>query len=192
MADESPSIYCLRGEGSWYACEAGPRFVGCCRHRPCQSGCRDEDVLPVYLNSVYNGTFPDLECDGGQFYSCTAVHSGGFIGCCKSNPCLGTRMGCDYSDMSPAHLPNNTKKRDFYLNVTSFAQEHPVHALDPTLPPTIAKASSTTTTGRPTAAIAGYAVMSLAVLLLIASVFPYVVLWIREKRARGGTQSVER
>lgn len=89
--------------GQWYICDVGSKFTGCCNNDPCSSGCKQGNLKPASFNMASYGSFPDLECNTGSFYTCRDT-SPPFMGCCKSNPC---KQGCPTQDLAAAYLGNN-------------------------------------------------------------------------------------
>lgn len=98
--------------GTWYACESGSSFVGCCNSEPCSNGCSDGDLAPASFDPTYFGKFPDQQCStGSRWYTCAAT-SPPFLGCCKSNPCTS---GCPVGDVTAGFLSSNPKLAAAFL-----------------------------------------------------------------------------
>lgn len=139
--------YCPSG-GQWYACEAGSRFVGCCDDDPCSiRGCNQGNLKPASFNPAHHGTFPDLECNSGNWYTCNGT-SPPFMGCCKSNACA---QGCPTEDLAAGHMGNNEALASQFYTEES--------------PSTSSKSS--------TRAIVGGAVGGVAGLIILASLLFY-------------------
>lgn len=100
----SPS--CPSG-GTWYACDSGSRFVGCCNSvtSPCaDTGCPHGNLNAASFDTNYFGKFPDQQCPhGSSWYSC-ALTDPPFLGCCKTNPCS---TGCPQGDLAAGWLSTN-------------------------------------------------------------------------------------
>ena len=100
----SPS--CPSG-GTFYACQSGTNFVGCCNSEACSNGCSDGNLEPANFNTAYYGQFKDQECPtGSRWYTCTGTKPP-FMGCCKSNPC--SNDGCPAGDLTAGFLSSNPK-----------------------------------------------------------------------------------
>lgn len=121
---------------TFYACDFGERFLGCCENgspaSTCTNGCPQEDLLPASFEKVYYDYVTRAACTRGDWWSCANI-SPPFLGCCLSNPCLG---GCPPSDLTAAI---------FSLNQT----DNPLYSAIPHAP---AAASSTTSSSTSTAA----------------------------------------
>ncbi len=98
--------------GTWYACELGTKFVGCCNNEPCSLGCEAGNLGPASFYQSQYGKFPDPICDRGSYpYTC-AYSSPPFLDCCKSNPCNG---GCLDGDLTSMYLSDEpTQACKFY------------------------------------------------------------------------------
>lgn len=95
---------CPRG-GTFYACQGGTNFVGCCTSEACSDGCSAGNLKPASFEPKHQGKFADQECPrGSQWYTCAAT-SPPFMGCCKSDPCKSN--GCPVSDLSAGFLSSN-------------------------------------------------------------------------------------
>ena len=100
----SPS--CPSG-GTFYACQSGTNFVGCCNSEASSNGCSDGNLEPASFNTAYYGQFKDQECPtGSRWYTCTGTKPP-FMGCCKSNPC--SNDGCPAGDLTAGFLSSNPK-----------------------------------------------------------------------------------
>lgn len=183
MGDSIPAIYCLRGEGRYYVCEMGSRFVGCCKRNPCHTGCEDENLLPTYFNTSVYGKFPDLDCDSGLFYTCTQSKPDGYSGCCRVNACqVKDGTGCPPEDVSGAYLPDNPEDASYYLelNVTSRPRRlNSTHLSEPTKP--LAREATAISRHIPAFTIAAFVVLMLGVAISIAAVMPCLSRLIRSK-----------
>ncbi|KAH7063545.1 hypothetical protein B0J12DRAFT_172340 [Macrophomina phaseolina] len=167
--DFQPS--CPNG-GTWYSCGAGVQFVGCCTADPCnENGCSAGNLRAASFNASYYGSFPDLECDSGQFYTCTTTDPP-FVGCCRENACRAAgSKGCPQVSLTGAHLPDNAAKASPW---------------GPTggTPSSTASASATTSaaadsdSSTSTAAIAGGAVGATVVLFFVVG----ALIWQRRRR----------
>jgi hypothetical protein len=91
--------------GKWYVCKDGSKFVGCCQNEPCSLGCKQGNLKPASFDPARYGSFPDLRCDSGQWFTCNKTKPP-FMGCCESNPCKGGR-GCPADDLAPGFLSDN-------------------------------------------------------------------------------------
>ena len=89
--------------GQWYVCDSGSKFVGCCSNEPCSFGCRQGNLKPASFDPAYYGTFPDLECNSGNWYTCSGTNPP-FMGCCESDPC---NRGCPTEDLAAGWVGNN-------------------------------------------------------------------------------------
>jgi hypothetical protein len=118
----APIVYCPRDGSKYYACENGPRFVGCCKLNPCEDGCPEEYLGPMVFQADKMGEFPDLSCDReSNFFSCgfpfgASDELQGYLGCCKSNPCANE--GCPQKDVVPAFMERR-EQLGFYGNLSA-------------------------------------------------------------------------
>ncbi|KAF1826146.1 uncharacterized protein K489DRAFT_108334 [Dissoconium aciculare CBS 342.82] len=106
------SMSCPTG-GTFYACNSGTRFVGCCASNPCGSnGCPAGNLKPASFPAAQYGSMTDQQCEAGEFYTCAAT-SPPFWGCCKTNPCNAGSCGSTF--LSAAFLSNNPASAAPYL-----------------------------------------------------------------------------
>ena len=94
---------------TFYACDFGERFLGCCLNGSpadtCTHGCPQEDLLAASFEEEYYSYTTRSACTSGDWWSCTRT-APPFLGCCLSNPCQG---GCPPSDLRAAiFTPNQT------------------------------------------------------------------------------------
>ena len=189
----SPS--CPSG-GTWYACETGSKFVGCCNSSPCVNGCPDGNLCPASFDPEFYGKFKDQECPkGSRWYSC-AYTSPPFLGCCKS-PACGT--GCPVGDLTAGFLSSNPYIAEGYLSsLTSSASssDKPTstsRSTSATSATVIGSSSKPSAAAEPiatssstkisTGAIAGGAVGGLAVIAIL------VILLLLYRKRRASTSS---
>ena len=105
--------------GTFYACEFGERFLGCCANGSpaVTSGCPQEDLLPASFKKEYYAYTTSAACTQGSWWSC-ADTSPPFLGCCLSNPCLN---GCPATDLRAAIFsPNQTDNPLYSANLDVF------------------------------------------------------------------------
>lgn len=190
----SNAISCLLGEGRWYLCETGSRFVGCCRRQPCETGCQDEDLLPTIWDTSAGGSFPDLECDSGQFYTCTTTWPNPFLGCCKENPCRKDPSGgCPYGNLTAARLPDNRAKVEALLKFVADFQPRQFNHTSISKPAeTPAEVSPASSYGVPPVVVVGMVALLLATIFAIASILPFLLQWKRNKLRESGENASER
>ena len=94
---------------TFYACDFGERFLGCCVNGSsadtCTHGCPQEDLLPASFEKEYYDYTTRAACMSGDWWSCEST-TPPFLGCCLSNPC---QSGCPPSDLRAAiFTPNQT------------------------------------------------------------------------------------
>jgi hypothetical protein len=107
MASDFPNatVTCPRDGSRWYACDSGPRFVGCCKLDPCKHGCDKNYIGAASFSARSFEQIPDAECPAAaNFYMCSKLSASisSYWGCCKSTPCGG--FGCPAGDASPAYV----------------------------------------------------------------------------------------
>lgn len=99
---------------TFYACDFGKRFLGCCENSSpadtCTNGCPQEDLLPASFEKEYFDYITRAACTRGIWWSC-ANTSPPFLGCCLSNPCLG---GCPPGDLTAAIFSQNQTNNPLY------------------------------------------------------------------------------
>ena len=103
---------------TFYACEFGERFLGCCANGSpadtCTTGCPQEDLLPATFEKEYYDYTTSAACTQGSWWSCENT-SPPFLGCCLSNPCLS---GCPATDLRAAIFsPNQTDNPLYSANL---------------------------------------------------------------------------
>lgn len=99
------SKFSCPSNGTFYACDYGERFLGCCSNEnaddTCTNGCPQSGLRAAsFPKEDYDNT-PVNSCTSGQWWTC-ADTSPPFLGCCKSNPCLAA--GCPMGDLTAAVL----------------------------------------------------------------------------------------
>ena len=179
---------------TFYACDFGDRFLGCCENGSpaniCTNGCPQEDLLPATFEEKYYDYVTRAACTRGDWWSCANV-SPPFLGCCLSNPCLG---GCPPSDLTAAIFSQNQTDNPLYSAIS----DAPAAASSTTSSSTSTAASSTSvrTTGaarsattRPssthkksTEGIVGGVVGSI---LALGAIFIGVLMLLRRKKSQG-------
>lgn len=99
---------CL-ASGSFYACDYGSRFLGCCTSDPCDNGCPADKLRPITYNTGFTNSSPGL-CSAGSFwYKCPRTDPP-FIGCCRRVACrLG---GCPDGNLTAATLPTDSQAKE--------------------------------------------------------------------------------
>lgn len=99
---------------TFYACDFGERFLGCCKNGSpaniCTNGCPQEDLLPATFEEEYYDYVTRAACTTGDWWSCANI-SPPFLGCCLSNPCLG---GCPPSNLTAAIFSQNQTDNPLY------------------------------------------------------------------------------
>lgn len=99
---------------TFYACDFGERFLGCCENGSpadtCTNGCPQKDLLPATFEKEYYDYVTKAACTTGNWWSCTNT-SPPFLGCCLSNPCLS---GCPPSDLTAAIFSQNQTDNPLY------------------------------------------------------------------------------
>ena len=103
---------------TFYACDFGERFLGCCANGSpadtCTTGCPQEDLLPASFEKEYYDYTTSAACTQGSWWSCENT-SPPFLGCCLSNPCLS---GCPATDLRAAIFsPNQTDNPLYSANL---------------------------------------------------------------------------
>jgi hypothetical protein len=98
-----------------YACPAqNPPFFGCCTIYPCNgdnTGCPSDFLKAAGMgtgsgpNATTNdGSYwPNVFCANGKWWTCDTTMPT-FQGCCISNPCNATPLGCPMGNLFPAAL----------------------------------------------------------------------------------------
>ena len=99
---------------TFYACDFGERFLGCCENGSptdtCTNGCPQEDLLPASFDKEYYNYITKTACTRGDWWSCEDT-SPPFLGCCLSNPCLD---GCPPGDLTAAIFSQNQTSNPLY------------------------------------------------------------------------------
>ncbi|KAH9870691.1 hypothetical protein IAQ61_006169 [Plenodomus lingam] len=99
---KNATVFCPRDGSIWYACDSGSRFVGCCKLKPCETGCAEGYISPALMAADDTGQLPDPACPiGANSYTCS-IRGLAFFGCCASNAC--NPGGCPPSDVRSAFL----------------------------------------------------------------------------------------
>ena len=103
---------------TFYACDFGERFLGCCANGSpadtCTAGCPQEDLLPASFEKEYYAYTTSAACTQGNWWSCEDTLPP-FLGCCLSNPCLS---GCPATDLRAAIFsPNQTDNPLYSANL---------------------------------------------------------------------------
>lgn len=103
---------------TFYACDFGERFLGCCENGSsadiCTHGCPPEDLLPASFETEYYDYITTAACTRGDWWSC-ANTSPPFLGCCLSNPCSG---GCPRSNLTAAIFSQNQTENPLYSAIS--------------------------------------------------------------------------
>ncbi len=103
---------------TFYACDFGERFLGCCKNGSpaniCTNGCPQEDLLPATFEEEYYDYVTRAACTTGDWWSCANI-SPPFLGCCLSNPCLG---GCPPSNLTAAIFSQNQTDNPLYSAIS--------------------------------------------------------------------------
>lgn len=87
--------------GTFYVCDGGSEFVGCCDIEPCTVGCTDGNVEPASFDSIYSGQIPNQDCPSrSRWYTCGDTNPT-FLGCCESNACID---GCPAGQVTAGFL----------------------------------------------------------------------------------------
>lgn len=104
---------------TFYACDFGERFLGCCENGSpadtCTNGCPQEDLLPASFEKQYYDDITAAACTRGDWWSCANTYPP-FLGCCLSNPCLS---GCPESDLTAAIFSQNQTDNPLYSAITN-------------------------------------------------------------------------
>lgn len=99
---------------TFYACDFGERFLGCCDNSStadtCINGCPQKDLLPATFDAEYYDYVTEAACTSGDWWSCAST-SPPFLGCCLSNPCLN---GCPPGDLTAAIFSENQTDNPLY------------------------------------------------------------------------------
>ena len=99
---------------TFYACDFGERFLGCCKNGSpadtCTHGCPQENLLPASFETEYYDYITKAACTSGDWWSCENTASP-FLGCCLSDPCLD---GCPSSDLRAAIFSQNQTGNPLY------------------------------------------------------------------------------
>ena len=103
---------------TFYACDFGERFFGCCENGSpadtCTNGCSQDDLLPASFLKEYYDDITRAACTSGDWWSCTDT-APPFLGCCLSNPCLS---GCPPGDLSAAIFSQNQTNNPLYSAIS--------------------------------------------------------------------------
>ncbi len=106
---------------TFYACDFGERFLGCCADGSptniCNHGCPQENLLPATFEKRYYDYVARAACTSGDWWSCANI-SPLFLGCCLTNPCLA---GCPPSDLTAAIFPQNQTDNALYSAIPNAA-----------------------------------------------------------------------
>lgn len=174
MTDSMPDVYCLSGEGRYYVCETGSKFVGCCKRSPCYTGCNEEDLLPSYFKASEYGKFPDLVCKSGKFYTCQNAVRDGYSGCCRVDPCQEeSGTGCPPEHVAGAYLPNDTHKAEYYLTLNATSTPRHLNSTDRADTPQRLAGEVVAFSHRiPPIAVAAFVALMFGVAISIAAVMP--------------------
>ncbi|KAH8708615.1 hypothetical protein GQ44DRAFT_776984 [Phaeosphaeriaceae sp. PMI808] len=94
-------FFCPAG-GTWYACQTGTNFIGCCTSDPCGTGCFGDRLRPVGVSTTIYNKYPGGTCGGNTpFWTCMAGPT--FWGCCNSDPCKNNST-CSVGNLEPAFM----------------------------------------------------------------------------------------
>ena len=104
---------------TFYACDFGERFLGCCDNSSpadtCTNGCPQQNLLPATFDEEYYDYVTRAACTRGNWWSCANI-SPPFLGCCLSNPCLD---GCPPSDLTAAIFSENQTDNPQYSAISA-------------------------------------------------------------------------
>lgn len=99
---------------TFYACDFGERFLGCCINGSfadtCTHGCPQEHLVPASFEKEDYDYITTTACTSGDWWSCANTVPP-FLGCCLSNPCLD---GCPPSDLRAAIFSQNQTDNPLY------------------------------------------------------------------------------
>lgn len=99
---------------TFYACDFGERFLGCCVNGSpadtCTHGCPQEDLLPASFEKEGYDYITRAACTSGDWWSCANTVPP-FLGCCLSNPCLDR---CPPGDLRAAIFSQNQTDSPLY------------------------------------------------------------------------------
>lgn len=130
MTTSTPSFYptCPNSTNTFYVCDFGSRFLGCCDFdstaHVCNDGCAN--VLPASFEAQYYNDVTKNDCsDGSEWYTCEFT-TPTFFGCCRSNAC-DSDNGCPSENLTSAILSTDaTAKAPWYpiASETSSTSSH--------------------------------------------------------------------
>ena len=104
---------------TFYACDFGERFLGCCENGSaadtCTNGCPQQDLLAASFEKQYYDGITASACTRGEWWTCENTLPP-FLGCCLSNPCLS---GCPPSDLTAAIFSQNQTNNPLYSAITT-------------------------------------------------------------------------
>lgn len=176
---------------TFYACDFGERFLGCCENgspaNTCTNGCPQKDLLPATFEKEYYDYITAAACTTGDWWSC-ANTSPPFLGCCLSNPCLS---GCPPSDLTAAIFSQNQTDNPLYSAIPQAAAVSLSTASYSA--PTAASSSSVRTTGAAHSPIPGPLSVTtkeivgivVAGMLALAGIFIGVLLLYHRRKSHG-------
>ncbi|KAF1911535.1 hypothetical protein BDU57DRAFT_560286 [Ampelomyces quisqualis] len=107
MADDSytpaaPGDFFCPAGGTWYACQTGTNYVGCCTEDPCQNGCFGDKLRPTGVSTKIYNKYPGGTCAGNtDFWTCLSEPT--FWGCCNANPCENNST-CPVGKLEPTFM----------------------------------------------------------------------------------------
>ncbi|KAF1847962.1 uncharacterized protein K460DRAFT_414603 [Cucurbitaria berberidis CBS 394.84] len=94
-------FFCPAG-GTWYACQTGTKFIGCCTSDPCGTGCFGERLRPAGVSTKIYDQYPGGSCGGNtDFWTCLTEPT--FWGCCNSDPCKNNST-CAVGHLEPTFM----------------------------------------------------------------------------------------
>ena len=147
---------------TFFACDYGSRFLGCClatlsSNEVCGNGCPTSSLQPASFEKQIYTDVTDGQCNSseGKWYTCPDALPLPFLGCCNVDPC---QKGCPAGGLVAATLSENQAQQAAYApliegptTVTSLTSTESSTALSTSLvvaaTSSTASASSTTSSG---------------------------------------------
>ncbi|KAL2057524.1 hypothetical protein ABVK25_001908 [Lepraria finkii] len=122
MTTSTPSFYptCPNSTNTFYVCDFGSRFLGCCDFdstaHVCNDGCAN--VLPASFEAQYYNDVTKNDCsDGSEWYACEFT-TPTFFGCCRSNAC-DSDNGCPSENLTSAMLSTDAAAKAPWYPIAS-------------------------------------------------------------------------